>query len=332
MEERLSREKTLSLQPYLDSLLHRWWIVAIIALLSGISSGIFTIRQTIPHTARSSIVLIPTSYRSPFYTDQKIEYQYLPITVNQYAVLMELARSDILEKRVATTLNIEHRSGELLGRINLTTNGDYIQITTQAESSAEAEQLATAWAKEYVQLVVETYSQYRIAQMFIEQQLQTATEQYRAAQAALEAFVAEGDMIIAEQELERLQRLVSDAQAATNQTITPSTENKQIIDELIVVRTRYEQLVSRQQELLRDRDAAAALIAGLHQKSNQLRIDETTPPVLAKYLSTVVYTTPSVDRQKMARATIMALIGAIIGAFAIVIGEALVQFRRRTTT
>ena len=319
MEDRLLQEKTLSLQPYLNSLLHRWWVVAIMSLLLGISSGVLTTQQTIPYSARASVALIPTSYQLP------------PITVNQYAVLLELARSDALEKRVATTLNVEYQSGALLGRINLTTNGDYIQITTQAESSAEAEQLATAWAKEYAQLVAETYSQYQIVQMFIEQQLQTATEQYQAAQTALEGFIAKGDMIIAEQELERLQRLVSDAQAAANQPITQSPENKQIIDELIAVRTRYEQLVSQQRKLLRDRDAAADLIAALHQKSNQLRINETTPPVLARYLSTVVYATPSVDRQKMAQATIMALIGAAIGVFVIVGWETIVQFRRRTT-
>lgn len=309
-------------QSSLNAVLRRWWIVVTAALAFGLFSGMLTMQQTVPYSARASVVLIPTSFKAPFpqtYIEQEVLYQYQPITVNQYAVLLELARSDALEERVAAALQTNHHAGELLSRINITTNGDYLLITALAESSEEAEHLASAWAKEYVQLVLETFSQYQISQKLIEQQLQLARQQYQSAQDSLESFLAKGEMVIVEQQLAQLQNSLDSA---------PMEEHQRLNEQLIAVRAQYEQLSSQYRELVRERDIAFEHVANLLQKSYQLRLADTTPPVLARHLSTVAYATPSVNRTTAAQVTIAVLIGAILSIVTITLREAVARLRR----
>lgn len=309
-------------QSYLSAILRRWWIVVITAFAFGLFSSMLAMQQTASYSARASVVLIPTSYQSPFpqtYIEQEVTYQYLPITVNQYAVLLELARSDALEERVAAALQTSYHVGELLSRINIITNGDYILITAQAESSEEAKQLASTWAKEYVQLVLDTYSQYQISQKIVEQELQLARQQYQSAQASVESFLAKGEMVIVEQQLAQLQNSLDSAQME---------EYQRLNEQLTAVRAQYEQLSSQYRELLRERDIASERVAALLQKSNQLRLADTTPPVLARHLSTVVYETPSTNRQMIAQASIAVLFGAILSTVVIALWEAFTRLRR----
>ncbi|WP_322511289.1 Wzz/FepE/Etk N-terminal domain-containing protein [Chloroflexus sp.] len=264
-------EDEIELKPYVRALLRRWWIIVGVAVGLAVIAGVVAIIRTPPHTASASLLIVPASAQITLDTRfTSRDSMLFTTTVNQREALLGLARDVTLEERVAQALAIAYQPGELTSRIAIDTDGDLVRITARAETSAEAERLATVWSQEYARLVTETYTRDSTSIELVEQQLATAQERYRAAQAALEAFLAQGEITIADQEVRRLNELIAGARSANAARLSAylrrSNDLEQILRDARLLRERLAGQASGEASAA---DAVAALLLRIRNLSDQ---------------------------------------------------------------
>jgi uncharacterized protein involved in exopolysaccharide biosynthesis len=211
----------IDLKPYLQALLRRWWVVIGIAAGMAVIVGVITTLRTPPYTASASLLIVPAS--SQVTLDNRFTSRdslLFTTTTNQREALLGLVKDPTLAERVANTLRAagtvptDAGGSELVGLITVETDGDLVKITARADSSDHARQIAEGWAQEYARLVAETYTRDATSLELVQQQLREAQERYRTAQAAVEAFIAKGELAEAEQNMRRLSDIVNNARSA----------------------------------------------------------------------------------------------------------------------
>lgn len=264
-------EDEIDLKPYLRALLRRWWIIIGVAAGLAVIVGVLAVIRTPPYTASSSLLIVPASAQVTLdsrFTSR--DSMLFTTTVNQREALLGLARDATLEAKVAQALAITYQPGELANRIAIDTDGDLVRITARAETSDEAQRLATAWAQEYVKLVTETYTRDTASLALVEQQLVEAQARYQAAQAALEAFIAQGEITAADQEVRRLSDLVNSTRSAGTDRFAAylrrSNDLEQILRDARLLRERLNGQAGNEADTA---DAIAALLLRIRNLSDR---------------------------------------------------------------
>lgn len=264
-------EDEIDLKPYLRALLRRWWIIIGVAAGLAVIVGVLAVIRTPPYTASSSLLIVPASAQVTLdsrFTSR--DSMLFTTTVNQREALLGLARDATLEAKVAQALAITYQPGELANRIAIDTDGDLVRITARAETSDEAQRLATAWAQEYVKLVTETYTRDTASLALVEQQLVEAQARYQAAQAALEAFIAQGEITAADQEVRRLSDLVNSTRSAGTdrfaEYLRRSNDLEQIVRDARLLRERLNGQAGNEADTA---DAIAALLLRIRNLSDR---------------------------------------------------------------
>jgi len=267
----------IDLRPYLSAILQRWWIILGTALGVAIIAGFIAWLRTPPYTASTSLLIIPASAQVTLDSRFTSRDSFLfTTTANQREALLGLARDPTLEERVATILAAEgglpndYQLGALRDRVTIETNGDLVRITAQAETAEAARRLALLWGQEYTRLVNETYTRDTSSIEQVEQQLAEARERYKTAQAELEAFLAGGEMAVAEQEVRRLSDLVNSARSAGTERFSDylrrSNDLEQILRDVQLLRAR---LIDQPDDTTNVDDAIAALLLRIRNLSAQ---------------------------------------------------------------
>lgn len=264
-------EDEIDLKPYIRALLRRWWVVVSAAVGLALVVGLVAVLRTPPYTASSSLLIVPASAQITL--DNRFTSRdslLFTTTVNQREALLALARDTTLEERVATTLGIDYRPGELVNRIAIDTNGDLVRITARAETSDEAQRLATAWAQEYARVVAETYTRDTASLALVEQQLAESQARYQVAQAALEEFIAQGELTLADQEVRRLGDLVNSTRSAgTNRFAEYLRRNNDLEQIIRDARLLRERLSGQTENEADTADAIAALLLRIRNLSDR---------------------------------------------------------------
>ncbi len=264
-------EDEIDLKPYLRALLRRWWIIIGVAAGLAVIVGVLAVIRTPPYTANSSLLIVPASAQVTLdsrFTSR--DSMLFTTTVNQREALLGLARDATLEAKVAQALAITYQPGELANRIAIDTDGDLVRITARAETSAEAERLATAWAQAYARFVAETYTRDTASLVLVEQQLAEAQQRYEEAQAALEAFIAQGEITTAEQEVRRLTDLVNNTRTAGTNRFADYLRRSNTLEQILRdARLLRERLASQTSDGAATADAIAALLLRIRNLSDQ---------------------------------------------------------------
>ncbi len=228
-------ETEIDLKPYVRTLLRRWWVIVTAGVVLAVIAGGLEFSRA-PYQSTASILLLTARDSSLSITNAA--------TVNpQREALLKLIVDRALEKRVAEVL--KNGSNSLLSQITVNADGDLLKVTARAATGYEAEQLVTAWVQEYAKLVAETYTRNISSREFIEQQLVEAQQRYRLAQAELERFIAEGEIIQLEREVKRLDNLIISAQSAAmsrfGEYLSRSNTLEQLLRDARLLRNRLEQ-------------------------------------------------------------------------------------------
>ncbi len=267
----------IDLRPYLLALLRQWWIILGVALGIAIVAGFIAWLRTPPYTASTSLLIIPASAQVTLDSRFTSRDSFLfTTTANQREALLGLARDPTLEERVAAILAAEgglpndYQLGALRDRVTIETNGDLVRITARSETADAARRLALLWGQEYTRLVNETYIRDTSSIEQVEQQLTEARERFRVAQARLEAFIASGEIALAEQEVRRLSDLVNSARAAGTERFSDylrrSNDLEQILRDVQLLRAR---LIDQPSDTTNVDDAIAALLLRIQNLSGQ---------------------------------------------------------------
>jgi len=267
----VAKEEEIDLKPYLLALLRRWWIIVGVAIGSALIAGVSAVPRTPTVFASASLLIIPANTQitldSRFTSSDSLLFT---TTTNQREALLALARDVTLEQRVAEALGREYRANELLSKLTFTTDGDLLRITARAETNDEAQQLVTVWAQEYARMVNETYTRDTTSFEMVQQQLTNALQRYYAAQAALESFIAQGQITEADQDVRRLNDLINSSRTAGTDLfrdyLLRSNDLEQILRDARLLRERLD---NQPEDEVNIADALAALLLRIRNLSDQ---------------------------------------------------------------
>lgn len=229
-------EQEIDLWPYLRALLKRWQLIlGLIVACALVASG--TALLTPPRTqATASVLIVPATSQVAF--DAHFATRDATLLTNatyQRQALLGLASSTTLERRVAEQMGLQAQieSGELVGRVDVSTTGDLIQIEASGENDEEALALAEAWGRSYERLVAESYSRDAAGLAMIEEQISAASGRYGEAQRALEQFLGRSDIVQVEQQIKSLEGLLNGSAAAGTALYTQYLSRTQELDLLL---------------------------------------------------------------------------------------------------
>lgn len=267
----------IDLRPYLSALLRRWWIILGTALGVALLVGVLAWTRIPPRTASTSLLIVPAS--SQVTLDRRFtsrDSMLFTTRDNQREALLGLVRDATLEERVAAILESEGRLpddyqlGNLIQRITIETDGDLVRITARAYTVDDARRLATLWGQEYTRLVNETYIRDTSLLELVEQRLPEARERYRAAQAELETFIAQGEFAAAEQEVRRLNDLANSARAAGTDRFADYLRRANDIEQVLRdAQLLRQQLLNQSVDEVNVADTLAALLLRIRNLSDQ---------------------------------------------------------------
>jgi len=268
-------EEEIDLRPYLQAVLRQWrWILGavLIALLAAVA---FTLAQ--PRASRASATVLIDPLISQVVLDARFSERdtglFSSATTRRQA-LLDLAESPVLEARVIAAVgDSKTQPGDLLRRVEVSATSDLLTITASGPDAAEAGRLAQAWGQAYEQLVAELYSGGNLGVEQIETELAEAQARHAQARRDLDAFLRQGDLVQADQEVSRLQRLLE-----------TSRESQQALYTSYLSRTQELNLVLEDARALRAQlqsspagapgDALAALVLRLRAAGGeQLPVD-----------------------------------------------------------
>ena len=267
----VAKEEEIDLKPYLLALLRRWWIIVGVAIGSALIAGVSAVPRTPTVFASASLLIIPANTQITLDSRSTSSDSLLfTTTTNQREALLALARDVTLEQRVAEALGREYRANELLSKLTFTTDGDLLRITARAETNDEAQQLVTVWAQEYARMVNETYTRDTTSFEMVQQQLTNALQRYYAAQAALESFIAQGQITEADQDVRRLNDLINSSRTAGTDLfrdyLLRSNDLEQILRDARLLRERLD---NQPEDEVNIADALAALLLRIRNLSDQ---------------------------------------------------------------
>jgi capsular polysaccharide biosynthesis protein len=249
-------EEEIDLKPYILALLRSWHVVILAGVLVGLGSGLIRFLTIPQYEARQDLLIL-----SSLPEEQMMALETIAGSLN-----IEERVAELLRKQNALPVNYE--LGMLTDRIQVETNGNLIQIFSTANTQTEAEQLVNLWTKQLVILTTSLVVQDQTAIAITEQQIAEAKERYQQAQANLESFLASDELIIANQEVRRLNDLIESTRSV------PFAR----LNEYLARRNEIE-LILRDARLLRDRltteqgnniaDATAALLLRIRNLSTR---------------------------------------------------------------
>lgn len=227
-------EQEIDLRPYVRALLRRWRLFVSFALAFAIIGIILAVLLRSSSQADANVLILPSS--SQISLDERFvtrDATLLTTPAFQRQALIGLATSSTLERRVADQLPPPEdeplKPGDLLKKIEVSSEGDLVQITARGETEADALELAEIWATTYERLVAEVYSRDAAGMALLDEQIEAARQRYDAAQAELEQFLGQDELLTTEHQINSISSLLGDSTSAET--------------------TLYSQYLSRTQEL-----------------------------------------------------------------------------------
>lgn len=217
-------EEEIDLRPYFYALLRRWRLIALIVFVAVTLAVILALLTPPAYTARADVLIL--SARSELMFDERFVTSDVAQDLNapsRHQALVTLASSSTLEEQARAQLPAEIAPpdapvGALAGRVEVSREGDLLQITAGADDPQAAYTLANTWGQVYVQTVNELYSDNQSLLQELEQQQREAQQRYDSAQQELETFIGTGELVQIEQQMNVMQDLI-DGSRSSNQSL-----------------------------------------------------------------------------------------------------------------
>jgi capsular polysaccharide biosynthesis protein len=140
-------EDTIDLRQWVNALVRRWWVIAVVAALATVAAVVFTyVIQTPAYTSSGGATLPPGSDTAGIGLKER---GYL-----------EFARSTPVMEAVRDNLGLDMSAGELRNYYAFRLeNGNFITVTATAASGRQAFEMADAWLQVYNQQVQQLLQQ-----------------------------------------------------------------------------------------------------------------------------------------------------------------------------
>lgn len=229
-------EQEIDLRPYIQALLRQWRVLLGVVLVALLAAVTLTLLQPRASSAVATVLIEPVSAQvvlDPRFTERDTA-QVTNATTRRQA-LLDLAESPVLEARVSAALgDTTLKPGDLIEQISVDSTSDLLAITAKDDEPAEAARLAELWGQEYERLVAELYVGSSLGAERIVAELDDARARNDEARRAYEAFLSEGELVRAEQEVKRLEGLLGATRAAHERLFTQQLSRTQELDLLLI--------------------------------------------------------------------------------------------------
>jgi uncharacterized protein involved in exopolysaccharide biosynthesis len=270
-------QEEINLKPYLLNIIRNWWQIGAVVILTASVTLVFNFMQPRKYEAVASILVT----RSRAVLELADQFPTLNEQVDwrsRMDAFISISRSD---KVASDTFNTTRDSlseivdlQEFKSRVKINNIGDLIQVIAVTKDPVLSAEIANKWAEESVLTINQAYSGDQLPSE-IHDQVITAQEEYRNAQADLENFIAENN-------IELLNQQINEAQSLSEALINQRLED---INYYSQRKLEMEQVI-RQAEALKEQmdngngSNAAALgdyLAVLKARTNTFRIEPTNP-------------------------------------------------------
>jgi len=194
-------EDEIDLRPYVLSLLHRWWVVVLLGVITAAASIGFSQSQKKTYTASATILVTRTS--ATLSLAEQFPTVKEPVDTNSRMVaFLSIAQNDSIVIKVFDQVkNLPstpaHKPAELKMMVSVSNQGDAILITATTHSPQLAADIANIWAKETVTSINSAYTSNEPLAV-IKTEKDAAQQEYIAAQANLEAFIKDNQIALLE--------------------------------------------------------------------------------------------------------------------------------------
>lgn len=272
-------EQEIDLRPYLQALMRRWRLIMGLIVTLSVLAAIWTMTTPRQVQARGDLLIIPKSSQltlDPRFTEG--DSVMLTNAVYQRQALVDLATSTTLEARVAEHLGLDsYQPGMLLGEIEVKATSDLLQIIASATTPAEATRLAETWTTEYERLINELFNAASPLTSQLDDQITGAQQRFDETQGALNDFYASGDLVRADQQVQRLDGLLNGGTEAQvrlyTEYLTRTQELNLILEDARSLQAQYAAEESPDLAAGLSALAVRARLAGAEQLPVQLSFD-----------------------------------------------------------
>lgn len=209
-------EDEFDLYPYVLTLLKSWKLIIFLAFIAGAAALVFSILQPRTYSATSTII---GTYRRPVLT---LSEEFSTVTnngnvANKQQAFMTIANSDAIAQTVYEIFT-DQLPGDMLledfkNHVEITDQGDAIQITASFGDPVLSAEVANAWANETVMAINTIYGDIQPLGP-IQVQITDARDNYHLAQTELETFIKENQIATLERQISEAQQVLNILQSA----------------------------------------------------------------------------------------------------------------------
>jgi len=273
-------EDEIDLRPYLLLLLRHWWLILIFSVVlagAGLAYGLVQ-----PHVYKSTATILVTRSRTTLELADQFPTVSEPIdSKSKLQAILAIAQSDAITHATFDALKDSYPAGTTVEQfkeyVEITSNGDAIEVVATAKDPALAAEIANTWAREATNAINVAYGRGR-ATVEIQDQLSVAEENYRKAQAELESFITNNRVELLRQQIAEARRLLRNLSEQRTWQIEYHNERIRLMEQVIIqAEALKQQLLSNSQSSAGELgDSLAVLIA--RAETFGIRLNKTFVP------------------------------------------------------
>ena len=226
----------IDLKPYINAIRKKWWLIALITLLTASAALIYGLLQTSTYEASATILL--TRSRTALELANQFPTINEPIdSRSRMDAMLEIAGSDAL---VVNTLEDIHeqypdnglQQEQLDSSVVITSSGDTIKISASNPDPTYAAVIANAWAENAVSAINYAYSGEQLpAEILLS--LEPAKLEYENAQSDLEEFLIENQVDILQKQIVEASALLDELVQDRTWKIAYNVQRKRNMEQII---------------------------------------------------------------------------------------------------
>jgi uncharacterized protein involved in exopolysaccharide biosynthesis len=228
-------EDEIDLRPYIVTILRKWWLIAVFAILAGAAAFTYSLLQPRTYEATASILL--TRIRTTLTLAEQFPTITEPTdTRSLMDALLSIIQSDALAYDTLQALGSDLAAEkanlqDLKNNVSVSSNGDVISITAVFSDPDLAARIANTWARQAVEAINQAYSgEQPLGE--IQAQLLTARLEYESAQKNLEAFINDNQIQVLNKRIDEAYLLFSSVADERARQISYYTQRKHAMEDL----------------------------------------------------------------------------------------------------
>ena len=226
----------IDLKPYINAIRKKWWLIAIVTILTGSAALVYGLLQVRNYEANANILLTRTR------TSLELANQFPTINEpidsrSRMEAMLVIAGSDALLVHVMEDIHELYPDNgilreELDSAVDITSSGDTIKITATNPDPAYAAAIANAWAENAVSSINYAYSGEQLPAE-IQLNLAPAKVEYEAAQQVLEDFLVENQVDILQKQIVETSALLDELVQDRTWKIAYNVQRKRNMEQII---------------------------------------------------------------------------------------------------